>query len=346
MLRAPRSAVLVILGLVLSFRRSRHARRMRPQSAFTLQNFRPAVDSKGYVTVNASQILGHLDFSLGLVGSYAHNVLNLRGNGNAEFNVEHLMTPQLQFAIGLFKWVELGVSLPVQIMFGNRAPAVQRSERRHEPQNNQLSFCGQFVGDIGFHVKARFLNTSKYPVGLGLLVLAVRAVGRLARSSSATARSRCGPSSSSTRSSATRAASRWRSTWARSSVRRRTPTPTSARRSSADPDGQRRRRLLPAGADHAWARRRCRATRAAARSRRARSARSSPTGSACRTPSCRSKFDIVGEASTATPTLTGAPASARSKACSRIKVYLARKSFFEIGGGAGLLPAAITSKAA
>ena len=63
---------------------------MQPASAFTLQNFRPAVDSKGYVTVNASQILGHLDFSLGLVGSYADNVLNLRGNGNARsFNVEH-----------------------------------------------------------------------------------------------------------------------------------------------------------------------------------------------------------------------------------------------------------------
>ena len=47
-------------------------------SAFSLQTFRPAVDSKGYVTVNASQLLGHLDFSLGLVGSYAHDVLELR----------------------------------------------------------------------------------------------------------------------------------------------------------------------------------------------------------------------------------------------------------------------------
>src|SRR3954464_11549642 len=89
--------------------------------AFNLQLFRPAVDSKGYITVNASQILGHLDFSLGLVGSYTHNVLNLTGQG-ARLDVEHYLTPQLQFAIGLFKWVELGLSLPVHIMFGSRSP--------------------------------------------------------------------------------------------------------------------------------------------------------------------------------------------------------------------------------
>src|SRR5437899_10066868 len=108
MLRARRSAVLVVLGFVFLFQ-ARSARAQDAQgSAFTLQNFRPAVDSKGYVTVNASQILGHLDFSLGLVGSYAHDVLHLQNNGRS-FQVEHFLTPQLQAALGLFKWVELGV---------------------------------------------------------------------------------------------------------------------------------------------------------------------------------------------------------------------------------------------
>src|SRR5690242_15513767 len=113
MSRARLGAVLVVLGLVLLHGEPARAQDAT-QPAFSLQNFRPAVDSKGYVTVNASQILGHLDFSLGLVGSYAHNVLNLTGQG-ARFDVEHFLTPQLQFAIGLFKWVELGVSLPVHI---------------------------------------------------------------------------------------------------------------------------------------------------------------------------------------------------------------------------------------
>ena len=45
---------------------------------FDLQLFRPAVDSKGYVTLNASQVLGHTDFSLGLVGTWAGLPLQLR----------------------------------------------------------------------------------------------------------------------------------------------------------------------------------------------------------------------------------------------------------------------------
>ena len=47
-------------------------------SSFGLQNFRPAIDSKGYITVNASQILGHLDFSIGLIGSYQREPLVLK----------------------------------------------------------------------------------------------------------------------------------------------------------------------------------------------------------------------------------------------------------------------------
>ena len=59
------------------------------------------------------------------------------------------------------------MSLPVHIMFGSRSPKFTNPANTND--NNDLSFSGQYVGDIGFHVKARFLNTSKYPVGLGLL---------------------------------------------------------------------------------------------------------------------------------------------------------------------------------
>jgi outer membrane protein OmpA-like peptidoglycan-associated protein len=133
---------------------------------FSLQLFRPSVDSKGYITVNASQILGHLDFSIGLVGTYSRNMLNLSGNNKSHFDVSDLITPQIQGSLGLFKWVEVGVSLPVQIMFGSRGPAYHSTNPN---LSNDLTFSGQFVGDIGFHLKGRFLNTSKYPVGLGFL---------------------------------------------------------------------------------------------------------------------------------------------------------------------------------
>jgi OOP family OmpA-OmpF porin len=141
---------------------------------FGLQLFRPAVDSKGYVTVNASQILGHLDFSLGLVGTYSrHNLTMFGPGGQTQFHVTDYFTPQLQAAIGFFKWVELGLSLPVHIMAGRRQ--YENGDGFQSPdndpnKNSDLSFSGQFIGDIGIHLKARFLNTSKYPVGLGLLV--------------------------------------------------------------------------------------------------------------------------------------------------------------------------------
>src|SRR5262249_8224341 len=82
------------------------------------------------------------------------------------FDVEHLFTPQFQAAIGFFKWVELGVSLPIHIMQGSRSPKYVGSSDQY---NSDLTFSGQFVGDLGIHPKVRFLNTSKYPVGLALL---------------------------------------------------------------------------------------------------------------------------------------------------------------------------------
>ncbi len=163
-----RSAALSLLFalLICGFASRAHAQDAAG-NAFGLQLFRPAVDSKGYFTVNASQILGHLDFSIGLIGTYNRYPLNLAGNG-AQFHVSDMITPQVQAAIGLFKWIELGVSLPVQIIFGERSPTFL-SPDGNANGNNALTWGASFVGDIGFHLKGRFLNTSKYPVGLGLL---------------------------------------------------------------------------------------------------------------------------------------------------------------------------------
>jgi OOP family OmpA-OmpF porin len=139
--------------------------------AFDLQLFRPAVDSKGYVTVNASQILGHLDWSIGLVGSYERNAFQIGTgkNGPAHFGVSDYFTPQLQAAVGFFKWFEVGLSLPLSIEGGGRQPSFNSPASGDTDGNHANRFSAQFLGDVGIHVKARFLNTSKYPVGLGLL---------------------------------------------------------------------------------------------------------------------------------------------------------------------------------
>ncbi|HUS64151.1 MAG TPA: OmpA family protein [Kofleriaceae bacterium] len=136
-------------------------------NTFSLQLFRPAVDSKGYFTVNASQILGHLDFSIGLIGSYARDVLVLRGPAETRFAASDLVTAQLQGALGLWKWAEIGLSLPVHILFGGRGPSYVNPANPN--LNSDLTFGAQMVGDLGIHPKVRLLNTSKYPVGLAVV---------------------------------------------------------------------------------------------------------------------------------------------------------------------------------
>jgi OmpA-OmpF porin, OOP family len=136
-------------------------------SGFSLQTFRPAVDSKGYVTVNASEPLGHLDFSLGLVTSYAHDVLRLDGNGRS-FTVEHYLTPQLQAALGLWRRLELGLSLPVHIIAGARAPGFV--EPANHNLDDALTFASTSLGDLGVYIKARFVDGERHAVGFGALV--------------------------------------------------------------------------------------------------------------------------------------------------------------------------------
>jgi len=51
-----------------------------PAGDITIDTFRPAIDSRGYFTVNASQTLGDKDFSFGLESlDYGHHLLDLSG---------------------------------------------------------------------------------------------------------------------------------------------------------------------------------------------------------------------------------------------------------------------------
>src|SRR6478672_4424968 len=66
-----------------------------------LDTFRPAMDSRGYLTVNASQVLGHKELSFGL-GSldWGHRMLNLSAGGNT-YDVNDMVTATLIAAFGL-----------------------------------------------------------------------------------------------------------------------------------------------------------------------------------------------------------------------------------------------------
>jgi len=62
--------------------------------------FRPAIDSRGYITVNASQVLGHKDVSIGILMDGAYKLLDF-DDGTENFTVQYLVTPTLVLAGGL-----------------------------------------------------------------------------------------------------------------------------------------------------------------------------------------------------------------------------------------------------
>ena len=148
-----------------------------------IQLFRPAMDSKGYITLNASQVLGHLDLSFGLVINYAMNPLNMASDETmsgvwcvtgvgackigdathraARYDINNLITGHFQAAIGLFKHFEVGIGFPVGVWTGDTEP--------NPSADAEGDIDVQGIGDLGLHLKGRILNTSKHPLGLGVI---------------------------------------------------------------------------------------------------------------------------------------------------------------------------------
>jgi len=138
-----------------------------------LNSFHPAMDSRGYITVNASQVLGHKELSFGLFTDWGRNLLTFK-NGANTYQVQNIIAPTLVGAYGLKFGVaelELGLSVPLDVMSGDRNPDSNGGTPNDPNDDQNFQFEGQGLGDIGLHLKTRFLNTSKGP-RIGLAVIA------------------------------------------------------------------------------------------------------------------------------------------------------------------------------
>jgi outer membrane protein OmpA-like peptidoglycan-associated protein len=140
-----------------------------------LSIFRPAIDSRGYLTINASQVLGHKELSFGLGAlDWGHNLLVLDngGVGDTSYAVSNVVTATLIAAFGIKAGpieLELGASAPLRIMNGDRD---QDDPGDPDNANDDQAFKidGQGIGSVGLHLKTRFLKTSRPPhVGLGVI---------------------------------------------------------------------------------------------------------------------------------------------------------------------------------
>jgi outer membrane protein OmpA-like peptidoglycan-associated protein len=146
-----------------------------------LQVFRPATDTKGYITLNGAQVLAPLDVSFGIVTTGAWRPLKLDGasgaiglgngqTGTSSLTIKYLITTTLQGAIGLFQTdhlgLQLGVGLPLGVVNGEALPGgngASPNELAHYLTNYQG------VGDLSLQPKIRLLNPSRLPVGVAII---------------------------------------------------------------------------------------------------------------------------------------------------------------------------------
>ena len=136
--------------------------------SIAIDDFRPAIDSRGYLTLNASQVLDHGDMSFGL-GSlqWGRRLLSFE-NGPATYSVDNMISATLVAAFGIDAGIplEVGASLPFTIMNGSRGPDALGDPTN--PNDDKLyRLDGQGVGDFGLHLKARIARVG--PVGFGAL---------------------------------------------------------------------------------------------------------------------------------------------------------------------------------
>ncbi|HEY4238831.1 MAG TPA: OmpA family protein [Kofleriaceae bacterium] len=167
--------VSIVAGLVgAALLASSPASHAEPGGNIDLNVFTPAMDSRGYLTVNASQVLGDKEFSFGL-GSldWGRHMLELDGAGST-YSVDNIISATLIAAVGLHAGpaeLEFGASMPFTIMNGDRGPNLVNTQNPNLDQDYR--FDGQGTGSLGLHFKTRFLKTSRPPhFGIGLMVSA------------------------------------------------------------------------------------------------------------------------------------------------------------------------------
>ncbi len=137
------------------------------------------MDSKGFITLNSSGVLGLGDFSFGLVTTWASKPLVLTGAQtfgtppqNNKFAVNDIITPSLQGAVGLTKLshfgLELGVVVPLAVLAGRGDPT-DPGATATSLDDKTYTFTQQGIGDISLHPKIRLFNATRAGIGVALI---------------------------------------------------------------------------------------------------------------------------------------------------------------------------------
>jgi OmpA-OmpF porin, OOP family len=127
--------------------------------------FRPALDSKGFFHTNGTDVLGANDVSFGFIVDYGFGLLRVRDQGQSrKFLLDHSIQGTLQFNYGIKNRAAVGLSLPINLMFGEGQ--VKPDGQAVLPNQWTTSqVAAQNIGAPAIHGKVKILNVEK---GFGL----------------------------------------------------------------------------------------------------------------------------------------------------------------------------------
>jgi OmpA-OmpF porin, OOP family len=189
-----RQTLIGLQVLVLGMAAAAPAQAELKNAPVDLQVFRPAADTKGYITLNGAQILAPLDVSFGMVmtGAWKPLVLDAGSDGfngttqAKKLTMKFLLTATLQGAIGLFSTdhlgLQFGLALPVGITNGEAMPydpgaangfpyEDPSTGRQTNGTKDDIHYLmnRQGIGDLILLPKLRILNPSRLPVGIAII---------------------------------------------------------------------------------------------------------------------------------------------------------------------------------
>jgi outer membrane protein OmpA-like peptidoglycan-associated protein len=181
-------AALLALPAPLSAQTTSSPSRVSPSNGDGVDThlFRPALDSKGFFSVNGSDILGHNNISFGLVLDWGHNIMRTRsddtpsdtdgdnceneecdvapGDGSGvKALVQNSFQATFGFNYGLFNRAVVGLAVPVILMSGR--PAYQLGE--NGALYNSADLDAQKISTLALHGKYRLTRVDRGP-GLAL----------------------------------------------------------------------------------------------------------------------------------------------------------------------------------
>jgi OmpA-OmpF porin, OOP family len=168
---------LVLVFSLPAARGSAQARFVNTNQGMDAHLFRPAVDSKGFISVNGTGVLGDRDYSFGLVLDMGLGIFPLRGFSydpgktpqDAERNkrlIDAAVTGTLHFNYGIGNALVVGMQLPIMIVNGPNTVIPGVFNDTAAP----AGIDSQGIGNLTLHAKLRILRSEAEPVGLAAIL--------------------------------------------------------------------------------------------------------------------------------------------------------------------------------